>query len=132
MNHSENLDFEISFYESLLKESPDFIDALIALGDVYTKAGCYKKGLEIDLRLSRLRPDDPIVHYNLACSYSLLKMADECIEVLEKAIGLGYREFAYMNSDQDLKFIRKDPRYKELISRYAEETSSSSDANSTN
>ena len=115
----ENLDFEISFYEDLLKENPDFVDALIALGDAYTKKGRYKEGLEIDKRLVRLKPQEPIIHYNLACSYSLLKMSDVCLQTLERAIHLGYREFGFMEKDPDLNFIRKDPRYRNLLSRYA-------------
>ncbi len=113
----ENLDFEISFYEDLLKENPDFLDALIALGDAYTKSGRYREGLEIDRRLAKLKPDDPVIHYNLACSYSLLKMSDLSLEALEKAIHLGYQEFDFMEQDPDLEFIRKDPRYKKLLSR---------------
>jgi len=112
---------EISFYEDLLKEKPDYVDALIALGDDYTKKGRYKEGLGIDERLVKLKPDDPLVHYNLACSYSLLKMANLCLEALEKAIHLGYRDPIFMEKDPDLEFIRKDPRYIELLSRYVKQ-----------
>ncbi|MFC1624528.1 tetratricopeptide repeat protein [Candidatus Omnitrophota bacterium] len=114
----EDPDFEISFYENLLKEKPDYIEALVALGDDYTKKGRYEEGLKIDERLVRLKPDDPLVHYNLACSYSLVKRADESFKTIIKAIDLGYRDFRYMESDPDLEFIRKDPRYKELLSKY--------------
>ena len=41
----DSLAFEISFYERILAEDPDFIDALIPLADAYTKHGLYKKGL---------------------------------------------------------------------------------------
>ena len=118
----EDLDFQIRFYEGLLKENPDFIDALIALGDVYTKKGRYTEGLKIDQRLVELKPDDPIAHYNLACSYSLLKIADSCLKALEKAIQLGYLEFDYMEEDPDLEFIRQDPRFKELILKYLQKS----------
>lgn len=114
----EDLDFEISFYENLVQENPHFVDALIALGNAYTRRGRYREGLKIDQQLVKLRPKDPVVHYNHACSYSLLKMADLCLWALEKAIQLGYNEFAFMEQDADLEFIRKDPRYKELLYRY--------------
>ncbi|MCM8781178.1 MAG: hypothetical protein NC908_04570 [Candidatus Omnitrophica bacterium] len=118
MTQKEDIDFEISFYEGLLKKKPDFINALIALGDAYTKRGRYKEGLKIDRKLAKLKPDDPIVHYNLACSYSLLEMADESMKALTKAIALGYRDFDFMNNDPDLEFIRKDLRYQNLIKRF--------------
>ena len=123
MISKEDLDFEISFYERLLKKNPDFVNALIALGDAYTKKGRYKDGLNIDQRLVRLKPEDSTVHYNLACSYSLLKMANSCLAALRKAMRLGYPDFAFMEKDPDLEFIRKDPRYKELLFNYIKKTS---------
>jgi tetratricopeptide (TPR) repeat protein len=119
MSLQEDLNFEISFYEKLLRQNPDFVNALIALGDAYTKKGCYKEGLKIDQRLVKLKPDDPTVYYNLACSYSLLKMADVSLSALRKAILLGYRDFAFMQKDPDLEFIRRDPRYKELLFKHS-------------
>ncbi len=118
MNFQEDLDFEISFYKAWVDENPQFSDALIALGDAYTKQGRYKEGLEVDLKLAKLKPKDETVHYNLACSYSLLSKATLCLKALEKAIKLGYKDFDYMQQDADLAFIRKDPRYEKLISRY--------------
>jgi tetratricopeptide (TPR) repeat protein len=114
----EDLDFEISFYEDLVRDKSDFIDALMLLADAYTKKGLYEKGLEADLKLTALRPKDPTIAYNLACDYSLLKDADRCLETLEKAIALGYRDFRYMTKDPDLDFIRHDNRYKALILRF--------------
>jgi tetratricopeptide (TPR) repeat protein len=122
MNPQEDIDFEISFYESLLDKNPEFVNALVALGDAYTRKGRYKDGLEIDRRLVKLRPDDPIVYYNLACSYSLLKVPDDCLGALKKAIHLGYHDFSFMDKDPDLEFIKKDPRYKEIVSEYRNKT----------
>lgn len=113
----DELDFEISFFEKLIKEKPDFVDALIPLGDAYTKRGLHKEGLEVDKRLAKLRPDDPVVWYNLACSYSLIKDVNSSLEALERAIGLGYRDFAFMGSDPDLKNARADKRYKGLLAK---------------
>jgi tetratricopeptide (TPR) repeat protein len=116
----DNLDFEIAFFEKLLDKNPDFVEALTALGDAYTKKGLYEKGLETDLRLVKFRPADPIIHYNLACDYSLLKQPELCLRVLETAIKLGYREFDYMEKDPDLEYIRQDTRFRELIAKYEE------------
>ena len=119
MSSREDLDFEISFYEKLIRKKPDFVDALIALGNACTKSGRYKEGLKIDHKLLKLKPSDPIIHYNLACSYTLLNKSDLCLWALEKALHLGYCDFAFIEADPDLEFIRKDTRYKELLSRYA-------------
>ncbi|MFH1577857.1 MAG: tetratricopeptide repeat protein [Candidatus Omnitrophota bacterium] len=115
IHHSEDLDFEVSFYEKILRDNPNFVNALIALGEAYTHQGRYKQGLGIDQRLAKLRPKDPVVHYNLACSYSLLEMVDLSLRALKRSISLGYDDFAFMEKDSDLQFIRQDPRYKELL-----------------
>ncbi|MBN2452804.1 MAG: hypothetical protein JXB40_00890 [Candidatus Omnitrophica bacterium] len=114
----DDIDFEISFYEDVIRESPDHVNALFLLGDAYTKKGLYAKGLEMDLRLANLLPTDPTIRYNLACDYSLLKRSDSCIEALEKAIKFGYRAFKHMDRDPDLEYIRRDARYGELLLRY--------------
>lgn len=110
-----DLNFEISFFEGVLKKRPDFTPALTALGDAYTKSGDFKKGLEIDLRLSELRQDDPVVQYNLACSYSLLGLIDDGFRVLKHAIALGYQDMNYLKSDPDLENLRKDTRFQKLF-----------------
>lgn len=111
----KDLEFEIKFYENILKDNPDFVEALIALGDAYTKNGRYEEGLKVDQKLAKLKPKDPVVFYNLACSYSLLKELDVSLEALRKAIKLGYDDFSYIQKDLDLENLRQDKRYKTLF-----------------
>lgn len=109
------LDFEIKFYEGILKQRPNFIQALSALADNYTKRGLFDQGLAVDKQLASLRPDEPVVWYNLSCSYSLLNNIEEGLYALEKAIRLGYADFYFMEKDADLENLRKDSRFKDLI-----------------
>ncbi len=44
----EDLDFQIVFYEAILREIPNYVDVLIVLGEIYTKKGLHKKGLRVD------------------------------------------------------------------------------------
>ena len=113
--NTHDLDFQIRFYEQILQKHPDFVDVLIALGDAYTKRGLYRKGLEIDKKLVRLKRRDPILYYNLACSHSLLGNIKNALKSLEKAIHLGYKDFGYINKDPDLENLRKDERYFQLL-----------------
>ena len=112
------IDFEIGFFEKVVAREPDDVEALMILGNHYTLRGDYAKGLAIDLRLCELRPKDSIVHYNLACSYSLLGYVDEAIASLETAIHLGYRDFDFLQKDPDLDPIRGDVRFKRLVVRF--------------
>ena len=54
-DNSEDLDFEIQFYQNVLKRKPDFIQALMVLGDLYTKKSLCKEGLAVDLKLAQLK-----------------------------------------------------------------------------
>jgi len=111
----EDLDFEIAFYEAIIERLPDSIDVLMALGNNYTRRGLYEKGLHVDERLCQLRGKDPVVHYNLACSYALLGQTAKAIESLQLAIAYGYHDFIHLQRDPDLETIRKDPAYLALL-----------------
>lgn len=108
-------DMEIRFYEGLLNKRPDFIQALISLGDAYTRQGFYQEGLAVDERLHRLKPDDPFVNYNLACSLSLVGDIKKCKEQLIKAVDFGYKDFAYVLEDQDMENLRNEPDFGEFF-----------------
>lgn len=112
----EDLDFEIKFIESVIKERPHFVEGLAALGDLYTKRGHYEKGLTIDEKLAKLRPEDPLVFYNLACSYSLLNDIDKALEAIQKSIDCGYSDFDYLQDDGDLENLRQDGRFQQFFS----------------
>lgn len=113
----DNTSFEIRFYEGIIARSPYFIEALSALGDLYTRNRLYHRGLEIDERLYLLRPRDPIVLYNLACSYSLLNEKDKALRSIKQAINCGYDDFEFLESDSDLYNLRSDPRFVRFFAR---------------
>jgi tetratricopeptide (TPR) repeat protein len=100
--------------EGLLRRDENYIQALQILGDDYTRRGRYLEGLKIDERLRKLRPDDALVHYNLACSYSLTGQLDLAAEALEAAINLGYRDFKWMAQDPDLENLREHAAYDKI------------------
>ena len=81
-----DLDLEIRFLEGIVRRDPGYVEALQILGDNYTRRGLYVEGLKIDERLVRLRPDDSIVHYNLACSYSRTRQIDAALDSLRAAV----------------------------------------------
>ncbi len=111
----EDIDFEIHFYEKILGRKPDFIEALMALGDLYTKRGRYLDGLKVDQKLALLRPDDATIMYNLACSYSLINNLDEALTSIKRAVDCGYDNFEYLARDGDLDNLRQDSRFKEYL-----------------
>lgn len=112
------LDFEIDFFGGILDRNGEYVDVLRVMGNNLTLKGRYAEGLQIDKRLVQLRPNDPLAHYNLACSYALLKRPEQSLQTLRRAVELGYRDFRYMREDRDLETIRHDPRFRQLLREY--------------
>jgi tetratricopeptide (TPR) repeat protein len=109
-----DMDLEILFLEGLIRRDDNYVEALQILGDDYTRRGRFAEGLKIDERLCKLRPDNALVHYNLACSYSLMDELDLAIKTLERALNLGYSDFKWMAKDPDLVNLRGSAAYKKI------------------
>ena len=112
-----DLDIEIESIEGVVRRAPGFVEALQILGDDYTRRGRYADGLKLDEELARLRPDDALVHYNLACSYSLTGQFAGAAATLHRALDLGYRDFKWLAKDPDLAALRKHSLYKKIRAR---------------
>ena len=112
------IDFELDFFGGVLARQPDYVDVLRIMGNLLTLKGRFAEGLQIDKRLVQLRPGDALAHYNLACSYALLKRPEQSLKTLRRAVELGYRDFRYMREDHDLDSIRHDPRFRQLLREY--------------
>ncbi len=117
MSKDRPKEFEIEFYENLLNIKPDFTELLSRLGQEYTERGMVDEGLNIDLRLTKLRPHDPIALYNLACSYSLAGKLEESLQALKNAVLFGFSDFSHMCKDKDLEGLRKSRKFKEFLKK---------------
>ncbi len=115
-----DLDVEIGFLEGILRRDPDYVEALQILGDAYTRRGEYSHGLKVDEQLARLQPKDALVHYNLACSYSLIDDCEAASAALELALQLGYRDFRWITTDPDLRNLRNHALYKKIRAKVRE------------
>jgi tetratricopeptide (TPR) repeat protein len=108
------LDVKITFMEGIVRRDPEFVEALQLLGDHYTQRGHFENSLKVDKQLSRLEPRNPLVFYNLACSYSLNGNFDLAAAALERALTLGYLDFRWLARDPDLLRLRKHPLYRTI------------------
>ena len=109
-----DLDLEISFVEGIVRRDGFYVEALQILGDAYTKRGRFSDGLRIDLRLSDLCPDDALVQYNLACSFSLTEQCESAVDALDRALQLGYHDFKWIAVDPDLRNLRNHAAYRRI------------------
>jgi hypothetical protein len=114
--------FQISVYEEHLTSTPDDAEVLEALGHLLTRIGRHREGLAADQRLVELRPGEPVAHYNLACSLALVGDKDAAFARLRIALGMGFRDVAYIRKDRDLRSLKDDPRFEALLAEFAENT----------
>ena len=108
-------DFEIRFFESVLRREPNYASVVELLGGLYTRQGRVADGLRMDRKLVKLQPDNATAHYNLACSLALSKRKSDAIRELQQAVKLGYRDFDWMQQDPDLEGLKRDPQFQSLL-----------------
>jgi tetratricopeptide (TPR) repeat protein len=118
LREQSQIDFELEFLGRILEREPLFVEALRVHADNLAAKGQYGRALQIDRRLVRLAPEDPVVWYNLACSFAVLGMIEPAFSALQKALELGYRRVLRLRRDPDLKSLRRDPRFARLLRRF--------------
>ena len=107
--------FEMAFFESVLRRSPDYTEVVEILGGLYTKHGRIADGLRMDRKLVKLLPQNATAHYNLACSLALSKRKRDALRSLRQAVELGYRDFDWMQQDPDLDGLKEHPGFNVLL-----------------
>lgn len=81
------------------------------LGNSLSNNSMHRQALQAYSKALELKPNDPYLHYNLACIYSLLRDAELSFHHLERAVELGYRETARIRTDAALAFLRAQPGF---------------------
>ena len=109
-------EFRVDLFHAHLENDPANVEILMELGNLFTLMGRVEDGLGVDQKLVEIQPNEPIFHYNLACSQSLLKKVDAALGSLRRAIDLGYNNLEYLQEDSDLENIRSDDRFSEIVS----------------
>ena len=71
-------------------------------------------------------PDNALVFYNLACSYSLMKQLDAAFAALGQAVNLGYNDARWLIKDPDLDNLRRDNRFEKIRTDLSKKLNSSS------
>lgn len=108
-------EFEIRFFETVLRRSPSYARVVEILGGLYTRQGRIADGLRMDRKLVRLQPRNPTAHYNLACSLALSRRRRDALDMLRRAVELGYRDVDWMQQDPDLEELKDHPGFLALV-----------------
>ena len=62
-----------------------------------------------------LRPGDPNILYNAACTYGVLGKKAEALDTLRKALTAGYGNLNWAAKDSDLDCLHDDPEFQKLV-----------------
>lgn len=112
---SHDAEFEIRFFETVLRHNRRDIAVIELLAGLYTKQGRIGDGLRMDRRLVKLQPGNATAHYNLACSLALTRRKGAALRALQQAIQLGYTDFDWMQQDPDLDALKHQPEFIALV-----------------
>ncbi|MSU23405.1 MAG: hypothetical protein EXS32_06215 [Opitutus sp.] len=115
-------EFEMKFFESVLRREGRYTEVIEILGSLYTRHGRIADGLKMDRRLVKLQPANATAHYNLACSLALSKRKTAALRSLRRAVVLGYRDFDWMQQDPDLEELKAHPAFNVLLEQLKPES----------
>ena len=85
----------------------------------------------LDSLLDHLDRRNPVVWYNLGCSYSLVDDMEKSLDALRQALALGYDDFDFMLKDSDLAAVRRMREFKELLDAFRSRTKGGTEAQGT-
>lgn len=77
-----------------------------------------EKAIETMNAIIALNPKNAGNYYDAACVYSRLKMQEEAIASLRKALEHGYMKYCHIEADDDLDFIKGTPEFMQLMEEF--------------
>lgn len=115
-------EFDMRFFEAVLRRAPDYTEVVEILGGLYTKHGRIADGLRMDRKLVRLLPENATAHYNLACSLALSNRQRDALRSLHRAVDLGYSDVEWMLQDPDLDELKNHPGFSAVLTKMRPES----------
>lgn len=80
----------------------------------HAKHNRHVEAIKIFREILALKPNYAAAHFNLACIYSRLSKKEDAFKSLAAAVKSGYNNFAKIQSDPDLAFLRSQPEFPEF------------------
>jgi len=106
---------EMQVLEQQLELMPEDVRARILLAADYAYLGREEDAVRHLQMAVALRPNDPMVLYNAACTYGVLGRKAETLETLKRAKEAGYANLDWIRKDPDLACVRDTPEFKVLF-----------------
>jgi len=97
-----------------LELNPDDARACNLGGGIHAKLGETDTAVEYAERSLAIDPDDPMLLYNVACTYTNLGKIEDGLSTLERAVDKGFGHKEWIEHDSDLDPLRETARFKAL------------------
>ena len=94
---------------------PGDIGVAIALGWCYKRTQRLAQAIDSLARALRDHPDEPLLHYNLACYWSLANNPRKAVESLGTALALAPDIRSMIGGESDFDAIRGNPDFDRLV-----------------
>jgi tetratricopeptide (TPR) repeat protein len=112
-----SLAFELDIYHLGRRLFPRNGRVLDGLSLALCMSGRYAEAEPVLRELTTLKPENPRVRYNLACTLCRLERPEEAMLELGRAVEEGFRDAEIMARDPDIEPLRALPGFEELQKR---------------
>jgi len=102
-------------FEAHLREVPEDARARSLLASYYAEMGRTEDAKREASMAMMLRPNEPLILYNAACTFCLMNLKPEALDALTKAWRVGYRDSDWVWRDPDLAILYDEPEFEKLF-----------------
>ncbi len=105
----------IPVLEQQVDTVPEDVRARILLSSRYASSGRKSDAAQQLEKAVAMRPNDPNTLYNAACTYGVLQMKEEALNMLKRAAETGFSDLQWASRDPDLSSLHEEPEFKRLL-----------------
>lgn len=98
---------------------PSNVEVYVALGWCYKRTGRLDLAIKALERAQEAEPEEPLIHYNLACYWSLAGEKQRALEYLSQAFTMRPALKDLVGSESDFDSLRSDPDFLALTGQLA-------------
>ena len=100
--------------ETHLREVPDDARARMQLAITFASLDRADDAMREANLATMLRPNEPTVLYNAACTFCMLARKPEALQALKKAWDAGFKDAVWARRDPDLAILHGEPEFERL------------------
>ena len=105
----------VQAFEAHLREVPEDARARGLVASYYAEMGRSEEAKREAMLAMTLRPNEPLILYNAACTFCKMHQKLEALDALAKAWRVGYRDSDWAWRDPDLALLHDEPEFGKLF-----------------